>query len=261
MEVYAAAVDEIDQSVGRLLARLDELGERDDTIVVVTSDNGGTAEGGPSGTRSYFAQFGVDTALPDGWVTDVPRDVDLIGGPRLFSQYPAGWARVSNTPFRAFKSTTYEGGVHAPLVVSWPNGPGMDAAGLRRQFVFVSDLAPTILELTGIPPLTMRAGRPAAEVDGRSFATVLTDAEAETRTAQYFECVGRRALYDEGLKAVSPVAPTKAEGAAGGAWELYDLRSDATETRDIATQHPETVRRLAERWRTAGMAQHRLPAG
>lgn len=109
MEVYAAAVDEIDQSVGRLLDRLERSGERENTIVVIASDNGGTAEGGPTGTRSYFAQFGSHGGMPEDWVTDVPRDVDDIGGPRLFGQYPTGWARVSNTPFRSFKATTYEG--------------------------------------------------------------------------------------------------------------------------------------------------------
>lgn len=248
MEAYAAAVDEIDQSVGRILARLEELGARDDTIFILTSDNGGTAEGGPSGTRSYFAQFGVDVPVPDGWVSDVPRDIELIGGPRLFSQYPAGWARVSNTPFRSFKSSNYEGGVHAPLVISWPGAP-QQTAGLRGQFVFVSDLAPTILELTGVAGLDERDGRPAVEIDGRSFAPVLADPTASARDLQHFEVVGKRALYANGLKAVSPARPAKEEGAAGGAWELYDLRSDPTETRDLSSARPETVRALAERWR------------
>lgn len=248
MEVYAAAVDEVDQSVGRLTTRLAELGELDNTIIVLASDNGGTAEGGPSGTRSYFAQFGTSGSLPDGWVTDVPREIDLIGGPRAWGQYPAGWARVSNTPFRAFKSSTYEGGVHAPLVVSWPAG-GRGESGLRDQFVFIADLAPTILELTGVTPLPHRAGRTAAQTDGRSFSPVLADPAAPGRSAQYFECVGRRAMYDQGLKAVSPVVPVPPVGAAGGTWELYDLDADPTETRDLAAESPETVRELAEQWR------------
>lgn len=250
MEVYAAAVDEIDQSVGRLVSRLAELGELDNTIFVVTSDNGGTAEGGPAGTRSYFAQFGVDGPLPQGWVADVPRDPELIGGPRLFSQYPSGWARVSNTPWRSFKSSTYEGGVHAPLVVSWPAAPRADDERLRHQFVFVSDLMPTILELTGVAPLTTRGTAAAPEVDGRSFAEVLDDPNAPTRDVQYLECVGRRALFAEGHKAVSATPPTKEEGAQGGVWELYDLTVDPTETRNLADQRPTLVSALAERWRS-----------
>lgn len=249
MEAYAAAVDEIDQSVGQLLSHLEQWGERDDTVVIVTSDNGGTAEGGPSGTRSYFAQFGVDTPLPDGWITDVPRDPELIGGPQLFSQYPAGWARVSNTPFRSFKSSSYEGGIHAPLVISWPNAPTEVNPGFRRQFVFVSDLAPTILELAGVRSLTTRNGAPAVSMDGHSFVAALSNPDAPSRQLQYFECVGTRALYRDGLKALSPVPPTKDQGAVGGEWELYDLRVDPTEIYDLAAERPAAVHELAMQWR------------
>ncbi|WP_431806924.1 arylsulfatase [Microbacterium paraoxydans] len=246
MEVYAAAVDEIDQSVGRLLDRLDRSGERDNTIVVIASDNGGTAEGGPTGTRSYFAQFGSHGGMPDDWVRDVPRDVDDIGGPRVFGQYPTGWARVSNTPFRSFKATTYEGGVHAPLIVSWPDAPL--TGGLRDQFVFVSDLAPTILELCGVAPLAERHGQPALAMDGGSIAPVLADPAAEGRETQYFECVGRRAIVEGDWKALSTVPPRKDEGPEGGVWELYDLAADPTETRDVAALHPGRVRAMAARW-------------
>lgn len=248
MEVYAAAVDEIDQSVGRLIKRLTELGEFENTIIVLASDNGGTAEGGPSGTRSYFAQFGHGHAMPENWVADVPRDPSDIGGPKLFSQYPVGWARVSNTPFRSFKSSTYEGGVHAPLIMSWPNAPAA-ARGLRDQFVFVSDLAPTLLELTGVSPLASIGGLPALEPDGQSIAPMLNDSAHEGRDTQYFECVGRRGIVAGSMKAVSPTPPTRADGASGGIWELYDLKNDPTETRDLASAEPETVRSLAERWR------------
>lgn len=246
MEVYAAAVDEIDQSLGRLLDRLERSGERDNTIVVLASDNGGTAEGGPSGTRSYFAQFGAHGALPEGWVRDVPRDVEEIGGPRLFGQYPAGWARVSNTPFRSFKATTYEGGVHAPLIISWPRAAM--SGGLRDQFVFVSDLAPTLLDLCGVPRLDERQGRPVLDMDGGSIAEVLADPAADGRETQYFECVGRRAIVEGDWKALSAVPPTRDEGSEGGAWELYDLAADPTETTDLAGLHPERVAAMAARW-------------
>ncbi|XPP27321.1 MAG: arylsulfatase [Leucobacter sp.] len=248
MEVYAAAVEEIDQSLGRLLDRLEELGEAENTIIVVASDNGGTAEGGPTGTRSYFAQFGLDVPTPEGWVSDVARDPEEIGGPRLFSHYPTGWARVSNTPFRSFKGSLYEGGVHAPLIISWPAAPST-ARGLRDQFVFVSDLAPTILELAGVPPLTELRGRSAQDVDGRSIADLLGDSGGAGREQQYFESLGRRALVDGDWKVVSTVPPTPDQGAAGGSWELYRLADDPTEVRDLAAAQPERVAELAELWR------------
>lgn len=259
MEVYAAAVDEVDQSVGRLLTRLDEIGERENTIVVLASDNGGTAEGGQSGTRSYFAQFGIGQSLPNDWVRDVPRPLDLLGGPQVWGHYPVGWAHVSNTPFRSFKSSTYEGGVHAPLVVSWPAGLGTDVTP-RRQFAFVSDLAPTILELVGVTPLASRGGRPSLKPDGVSFAGALQDARAdESRTEQYFECLGSRAMYADGIKAVSPVPPTTADGAAGGVWELYDLRADPTETCDLAESRPEETAGLAHQWRELAWTNRVFP--
>ena len=258
MEVYAAAVADVDASVARIVSRLTELGELERTIIVVTSDNGGTAEGGPNGTRSYFAQFGTVPGLPEDWVRDVPRPLADIGGPRVFSQYPSGWARASNTPFRAYKSTTYEGGVHAPLVISWPGAPET-ARGLREQFVFVSDLAPTLLDLAGVPRLSERAGRTALDADGRSAAAILGDPGAAGREQQYFECVGRRALVDGRWKAVSPEPPTRAEGSAGGHWELYDLDADPTETRDLAAERPEHVAALAERWRDEAWANTVFP--
>lgn len=249
MEAYAAAVVSVDQSVGALVDYLRTRGELDNTIVLVTSDNGGTAEGGPSGTRSYFAQFGLDTPLPKDWIHDVERPIEEIGGPRMFAHYPSGWARVSNTPFRDYKSSTYEGGVHAPLVISWPAAPAR-ARGLRDQFVSVTDLAPTILDLVEVPRPTQWRGEPALEPDGRSVATLLADTTASGRSTQYFECVGRRGLVEGRWKLVSPVPATVADGdGSGGTWELYDLATDPTETRDVSGEHTALTRDLAERWR------------
>lgn len=150
MEVYAAMVDSIDQSVGRIVDTLDELGELDNTIIVFTSDNGGTAEGGSDGTRSYFAQF-AHIQDPD-WVGDVPHDESLIGGPELGVHYPRGWGQTSNTPFRFYKGQSFAGGIRVPFLLSWPAGlkPGADDNGIRDQFAYVTDLTPTLLELAGI---------------------------------------------------------------------------------------------------------------
>lgn len=97
MEVYAAMVDNVDQNLGRLLDTLTELGELDNTIVVFTSDNGGTGEGGAEGTRSYFSRFVHHPNLPADWNPDVEREVELIGGPRSLVHYPRGWGMASNT--------------------------------------------------------------------------------------------------------------------------------------------------------------------
>ena len=90
MEVYAAAVQGIDDSVGRLVAHLRELDEYDNTLFVFLSDNGATSEGGPTGTRSYFSQFALRGDLPADWERDVPRPLEEMGGPRVHGHYPAG---------------------------------------------------------------------------------------------------------------------------------------------------------------------------
>ncbi|WOC13366.1 arylsulfatase [Gordonia sp. MP11Mi] len=273
-EVYAALVDSVDQSVGRLLDVLDDLGELDDTIVVFTSDNGGTAEGGPVGTRSYFSQF-VHGPVPPDWERDVPHDESLIGSPELGVHYPRGWGQASNTPFRFYKGQTFAGGVRVPFVISWPGGLARDADdnGVRRQFSYVTDLAPTLLDLAGVQTPARRHGRPAADRDGVSIVDVLRDGDAVSpHTEQYAEFGGHRGFYRDGWKLLSlhDGDPSHVDRPR---WELYDMRIDPAETRDVAAEHPDIVTELAAAWDqaawrntvfplfdTPGDAQRRRPA-
>ncbi|WP_125611883.1 arylsulfatase [Specibacter cremeus] len=260
MEVYAAAVDNVDQNLGRLTAQLKEMGEYENTIILFTSDNGGTGEGGPVGTRSYFSQFVQLAGLPTDWERDVDRDPDLIGGPRVFAHYPRGWAYASNTPFRLYKGATYEGGVHVPLVVSWPAGLPRAAGdtGARNQFAFVSDVGQTLLSLAGVAPLEHRHGVAAQPVDGVALDAVLSDASAPSpRRSQYFEFAGNRALVDGDWKIVTNHAfgtPfTDAE------WSLFHLATDPTERVDLAAEQPGRVAALAEQWRREAWANTVFP--
>lgn len=249
MEAYAASVDSVDQSLGRLVDYLKEIGEYENTIIVVTSDNGGSGEGGPDGTRSYFSQFVWDAGLPSDWIRDVERDPELIGGPQCMAHYPKGWAYASNTPFRYFKGQTFEGGIHAPLLVSWPQGLPRkdDDTGIRRQFAYVSDIGQTVLDLAGVPALTVRSGLPSPEVDGRSFSTVLRDTGSpETREVQYSEFFGNRALHRGDWKIVT--AHAIGEPYTDAEWQLYHVAEDPTETNDVAAKHPEIVAELARIW-------------
>src|SRR6185437_7795962 len=150
-EVYAAMVDNIDQNLGRILATVEAIGELDNTIVVFTSDNGGTAEGGPAGTRSYFSQFAnvvMQRGFPDAWPRDVARNPDLIGGPRATVHYPRGWGMASNTPFRLYKGNTFAGGVRVPFLISWP--AGLLEPGIREHYQYVTDLHATLIDLAGV---------------------------------------------------------------------------------------------------------------
>lgn len=258
MEVYAAMVESIDASLGRVLEAVAAHGELDNTIVVFTSDNGGSAEGGPLGTRSYLGQFIHDLDLPEAFPRDQELDIDLVGGPRSMCHYPRGWAAASNTPFRYFKGSTFAGGVRTPLIVSWPRGLGDQAGSRRDQFVYVTDLMPTILGAAGVETPSERCGRPAKHVDGVSFEMVLADgAHPPTRREQYAELGGHRGLYADGWKILTLHAP----GAAfeDAEWQLFDLAVDPTETTDVAAQHPELTRDLAARWERAAWANTVLP--
>lgn len=249
MEVYAAAVDAVDQSVSRIVARLKQLGEYENTIFVITSDNGGTGEGGESGTRSYFSRFTLTEGLPADWVADVPRPLDDMGGPRVFGHYPTGWAHVSNTPFRMYKGSVFEGGVHAPLIISWPSGAPrtQDDNGVRDAFAFITDIAPTLLDLADVDRPTSIRGIDVAPEDGVSLLPNLDGSAVSRRSAGQYLAHGRqRAYYQERWKAVST---TLADRDDLTAWNLYDIQSDPFETRDVAAERPDLVRELAENWR------------
>ncbi|MEO7007373.1 MAG: arylsulfatase [Terrimesophilobacter sp.] len=249
MEAYSGMIDNIDQNLGRLVHHLKRIGEYENTIIAFTSDNGATGEGGPNGTRSYFSQFGFEADLPETWQRDVPRDPDLIGGPRSFVHYPRGWAYASNTPFRYYKRDTFEGGVHAPLILSWPRGLPREASdsGIRDQFTYVTDLGLTLLDLAGVAHLRTRAGNAAKEVDGIPFTDILRDASAPAlRTQQYSEMVGNRALYRGPWKIVTH--HTSGTSFSDAEWELYDIVDDPTELTDVAVEHPEIVRDMAQDW-------------
>ncbi|MFV0374837.1 arylsulfatase [Microbacterium sp.] len=252
MEVYAGAVAGIDRSLERLVAHLKEIGEYDNTIIVFTSDNGATSEAGTAGTRSYFSQFTFNASgLPEDWVADVPRPLDEMGGPRVFGHYPAGWAHASNTPFRLYKGTTHEGGIHSPLIVSWPAGMPRDAGddGIRRDFAFVADLAPTLEELTGVTRPATVHGQPAADADGTSFAAAFRAAHPREAAGQHVTFMGGRSYFEGRWKIVG----MGWESAPGdlSIWRLYDIAADPAEVHDLATDHPDVVADLAEKWRLA----------
>ncbi|EIV91305.1 arylsulfatase [Frankia sp. QA3] len=252
MEVYAAMVDNIDQNLGRLVDTLDALGELDNTIIVFTSDNGGTGEGGAEGTRSYFSRFAHHPALPADWNPDVEREAELIGGPRSLVHYPRGWGMASNTPFRLYKGQTYAGGVRVPFLLSWPGGlhrPHADT-GIRTQYQYVTDLTPTLLELAGVKRPARRLEHVVQALDGVSFATVLAHPDAvSTHHEQYCEMIGNRSYYRDGWKLVTlhrPGAPYDDRE-----WALYDLVRDPTEIDDLSADHPAVVEELAAAWEKA----------
>ena len=204
MAVYAAMVDEIDQSVGRLRAALEETGQWDNTIVVYMSDNGASREGEATGTTNYFAHL---AGAPETVTRDAER-LDLIGSAQTMSHYPRGWAMAGNTPFRLYKRHTHAGGIQVPCIISWPAGLAEHAGEIRTQYGHCVDILPTVLDLAGLTAPAEHRGHALRAMDGVSLVPVLRDAaHDEVRTEQYFENEGHRGFYRDGWEVVSNRVP------------------------------------------------------
>ena len=194
MEVYAGFMDHADEQIGRLLAQLDALGKRDDTIVIAISDNGASPLGGPHGTYDHQrSRIGLRPSVEE----NLAR-LDDMGGPLTYNHYPFGWAMDGGTPFKRYKGHTYGGGVRAPLLVRWPDGIRAKG-GTRRQFYHVVDITPTLLDLLGVPLPAHVNGVEQIPLHGVSMAHTFNGNDADTRkTVQYFEMVGHRGIWHEG---------------------------------------------------------------
>jgi arylsulfatase A-like enzyme len=260
MEVFAGFLSHTDHHLGRLLDFLRTQGLLDNTIVMMISDNGASAEGGPTGTTNE-AQFFNNAQEP---LEDSLQAIDELGGPNHFNHYPWGWAWAGNTPFRRWKRETYRGGASDPFIVSWPKG--IKARGeVRSQYGHIIDMVPTTLDLLGIePPATIR-GVTQSPLQGVSFAQTLDDPTAPTHhPTQYFEMLGHRAIYHNGWRAVCPwPGPSFTEAGVGfgeaisaeklteldaHGWELYHVQEDFAENYNVAGEHRDKLIALIGLW-------------
>ena len=261
--VYAAMLDSIDQNLGRLCAALEDMDQLDNTLIMFMSDNGATAEGGSDGSVDYFGYIQSRyTRLPDEWaatdsIEEAHEVLDLIGGPRTMPIHPRGWASVSNTPFRLYKSFTHAGGRQVPLIVSWPRKIA-DHGSLRRQYAHVTDIAPTLFDLLDIEIPDTRHGRRLMPQAGMSLVETLADAAAPSRhDEQYYELAGNRGYYRQGWEIVSRARPGRVLD--DDTWELYDLGNDPTETDDLSSDDPDRVSDLAAAWDQAAWTNQVYP--
>ena len=241
-EAYAAFLDHTDEQIGRFIDALRTLGELDNTLVVLLSDNGASQEGGPFGVMHEMKFFNFLIETPD----EAIHRIDDIGGPHSHANYPWGWAQAGNAPFKYYKQNTHEGGVHVPLIMHWPARIA-DGGGLRDQFHHVNDVVPTIYELLEVTPPDVYRGLEQMPVTGTSMAYAIGDASAESRkTVQYFEMHGHRGIYHEGWKAVTkhdPGTPFDEDR-----WELYHVAEDRSECRDLAAEMPEKLAEMIDIW-------------
>jgi arylsulfatase len=257
MEVYAAMVDRMDQGVGKIVAELKRTGRFDNTLVMYMQDNGGCAEvmgrtpqkNHPNIARPEkptLAPLKPDALLPPTSVPPQTRDgFPVRMGPNVFPgpgdtyvAYGRGWANVSNTPFREYKHWVHEGGISTPLIVHWPAGVAAKNQ-LRHQPSHLIDIMATSLDAAGAKYPAKVGETAITPLEGKSLVPAFADRPID-RDAIYWEHEGNRAVRAGDWKLV-------AKGP-GGAWELYDIKSDRTESNDLAAKHPEKVKELVAKW-------------
>ncbi|MBN1236936.1 MAG: arylsulfatase [Gammaproteobacteria bacterium] len=234
MEIYAAMVSDLDAYVGRFVDYLEEIGELDDTFIFFMSDNG------PESSRRELVP------PVSRWVeTCCDNSYENLGAGDSYVMYGPNWARAGSAPFRRWKATAFEGGIHVPAFARFPGV--VPEGGRNDAFATVMDLLPTFLALAGAehPGETYR-GRPVAPVRGESLLPMLSGRAQDAHDEEYYvgwELYGHRAVRQGNWKIVWD--PTEREAAA---WHLFDLSRDPGEQSDLAAAEPERLERMLELW-------------
>ncbi|MBN2316094.1 MAG: arylsulfatase [Sedimentisphaerales bacterium] len=215
MAVYAAQIERMDYGIGRVLKKIEQIGARDNTLVLFLADNGGCAEGGPVGFDNR------KNGLPPGGVDS-------------YMSYGLSWANASNTPFRRYKHWVHEGGIATPLIAYWP-AVIKNAGELTHQPGHIIDIMATCLDVAGITYPGTYKGHSITPPEGKSLLPIFKGRQRESHEALYWEHEGNRAVRQGRWKLVA---------IHGKPWELYDLEADRTELNDLAHKHPEKVEHL-----------------
>jgi arylsulfatase len=227
MAVYSAMVDSIDQNLGRLFAHLEQTGERDNTLIMFLSDNGGSAE---------VVEIG------DGEIGAIDRWASVGGH----------WANVSNVPFKAYKNSSFEGGVETPFIVNWP-GVIPPTSTVNETSAHLVDIMATVVDITGATyPETMR-GQSVAPMAGISLLPAFQKGTVERGKPVFLEWRNGRAVVDGDWKlVVHEVRPQDEESGlwdfSTGKWELYDLSVDRTEINNLVESNPEKFAELRDKY-------------
>jgi arylsulfatase len=253
-DVYAAYLAYADNETGRVIQAIRDMGKIDNTLIIyIVGDNGSSAEGSPIGTPNEVAQFNGVTPSVDVMLKDF---YDVWGTDQTYNHMAVGWTWAFDTPFKWTKQiASHFGGTRQGMVMSWPDRI-KDVGGVRNQFSHFIDIAPTLLEATGIPAPAIVDGIGQKPIDGTSMAYTW-DAKPDDPTrhkVQYFEMFGNRGIYDDGWYAnTTPIVdpwsifstpPTDVANAYK--WELYDLTKDWTQNHDLAAEMPDTLREMQD---------------
>ena len=219
MAVYAAMVDRMDQSIGRLLEELKRMGQYDNTLIMFLSDNGGCAE---FMAEDGWARFFPDKVQDGRQITMGNRPDVRPGGPLTYQSYDLPWANVSNAPFRLFKHWVHEGGISTPMVIQWP--AKIKTPSIAHSASHVVDILATILEVTGADYPKEYAEQEIQPLDGESLLPLFMGHDWEREQPIFWEHEGNCAVRLGQFKLVRKFDRP---------WELYDMNVDRTELHDL----------------------------
>ena len=265
MEVYAGFMEHTDHHVGRVIDAIKDLGVYDDTLVyVIVGDNGASAEGTLQGAFNEMANFNGMGALE---TTDfMLSKVDEFGSPSSYNHYAVGWAWAMDTPYQWTKQVaSHWGGTRNGTIVRYPQLIS-DKGGVRDQFCHVIDVAPTVLDVAGIPEPTFVHGVQQSPYEGTSMVYAFGDAgEPERHDLQYFEMFGNRGIYSRGWSAVTkhrtPWVMTNQGMVAfdDDVWELYDGNTDWSQAHDLSKEMPDKLHELQRQFLIEATRYNVLP--
>jgi arylsulfatase len=244
-EVYAGFLAHADHHIGRLLDYLEESGQRENTMVIVVSDNGASGEGGPDGSVN---EMKFANGIPDDMQSNLAM-LDELGGTSTYNHYPNGWAMAFNTPFKMWKRYEFNGGTADPCIISWPSATA-GKGELRHQYHHAIDIVPTILDTLGVEAPATIKGHVQSRFDGVSMRSSVENASAPSaRKTQFYSMLGSRGIWHEGWKAIT-THPTLSgwSNFNDDTWELYHTDTDRAEVHDLAAEHPEKVREMVNLW-------------
>lgn len=247
MAVHAAMIDRMDQGLGRVIKALEETGEMENTVFVFLSDNGASAEL----SDKYGPGFDRPGQTRDGKNISYATDKTVMPGPEttFFSIGPA-WANVANTPFRLWKSQSLEGGIHTPMLVSWP--AGIKNKGSKTAHVgHVMDFMATFIEMAGAQYPKEFKGNQITPLEGKSFTSVLAGKNTVSHQALFNEHEGSKYVRMADWKLVV-AGPNKK-------WQLYNLANDKSELNDLAAEYPDKVKTMSALWDEWATKHHVLP--
>lgn len=236
MAVYAAQIDCLDQNVGRLLEAVREAGVEQNTLILFLSDNGASDQ-----AWSRPLDRPGNPWRSDGTRTQVGNSPNIMpGGPDTFVTGGPPWANVSNTPFRQYKATCHEGGIATPLIAYWP-GVIEQGGQITHQVGHIIDIPATCLDVAKVAYPNRFQNRKVLPLEGRSLLPIFQGQEREGHKILCWNVHGSRAVRMDRWKLVA---------ARGKPWELYDLKSDRTETNDLASQLPDRVESMSAAYQT-----------